>query len=156
VFEGGHPKWKSEVKKWIYAPKNTNAWSFSLLTAPSVRLSSNHDISRHVREKALVICALVEFVCRIHAAHRVQIVKDDLVGADSDDWTIHVEKLLDDFALFQPEHVRGKPKVGDCRIPRARDTAKRGEEEIVDGASEEVDGGSEEKGGNGNSVREHY
>jgi len=42
----------------------------------------------------------------VHAAHRREVTKDDLVGADSDYRTVDFEEFLDDFALLEAEDVR--------------------------------------------------
>lgn len=81
----------------------------------------------NVREKALVVCALVKLVDRVDVAHAREVAKGDLVRCNTHNRTVCIKELLDRLALSQPEDVGVDPQVGDGSIPWSRNRAKRGQ-----------------------------
>ena len=67
---------------------------------------------------------------RIYALHCGEVAKDDLVGANSDDWAVYLEQFLDGLALLETENVCSEPKVGYGSVPRAGNSAERGDEKV--------------------------
>jgi hypothetical protein len=78
-------------------------------------------------------------VNRVDTLHGLQIAKRNFVGADSDNRTVRVKKILNRLALFQAHNVRREPEVADGGIPWAGNHTQRGEKKVVDSAKSEVE-----------------
>jgi hypothetical protein len=58
-----------------------------------------------LREKALVITALIKLVVRIDCPRCLQVTKHNLVGADSHDCSINLKEPIDSLALLEANNL---------------------------------------------------
>lgn len=103
--------------------------------------------SGNIREEALVVVALVEFVDRIYGSHGGDITEYNLGGSNPHDRSIRLEELLNGLALAEANDVDVEPEVRDGGIPGTWDPAEWRENEVVEGPDENVSecGGGEAK-----------
>lgn len=97
--------------------------------------------SMHLRQKALVVGALVELVNAVDATHSRRVAENDLVRTDTDDGTVRIEEILNGAALTKADDMGDEPKVGDGGVPRTGERGEGGKEGLIECVGGEVEHG---------------